>query len=104
MNEFLKLRNKTVKRINKIFRKLFGVENYKLAVDLKNDLKKYFEKLYNKNVSEIQISDLNRSDYYNFAKLRTLQKIINLYSDIVSLSFYGDELEEYNEHQWSWKN
>lgn len=99
MNEFLKLRNKTVKRINKIFRKLFGVENYKLAVDLKNDLKKYFEKLYNKNVSEIQISDLNRTDYYDFVKLRTLQKIISLYSDIVSLSFYSNELEEYNEHQ-----
>lgn len=99
MNEFLKLRNKTVKRINKIFRKLFGVENYKLAVDLKNDLKKYFEKLYNKDVSEIQISDLNRSDYYNFVKLRTLQKIISLYLDIVSLSFYSNELEEYNEHQ-----
>ena len=97
MNDFLKLRNTTVKRINKIFRKLFGIENYKSAVDLKNDLKKYFEKLYNKDVSEIQISDLNRTDYYDFVKLRTLQKIISLYSDIVSLSFHNDELEEYDE-------
>lgn len=97
MNEFLKLRNETAKRINKIFKKLFGVQNYKLAVDLKNNLKKYFEKKYDRNVGEIQISDLKRTDYCIFVKLRTLQKIIDIYSDVVSLSFYDNELEEYDE-------
>lgn len=97
MNEFLKLRNETAKRINKIFKKLFGVQNYKLAVDLKNNLKKYFEKKYDRNVGEIQISDLKRADYCIFVKLRTLQKIIDIYSDVVSLSFYDNELEEYDE-------
>lgn len=97
MNEFLKLRNETAKRINRIFKKLFGVQNYKLAVDLKNNLKKYFEKKYDRNVSEIQISDLKRADYCIFVKLRTLQKIIDIYSDVVSLSFYDNELEEYDE-------
>ena len=97
MNEFLKLRNETAKRINRIFKKLFGVQNYKLAVDLKNNLKKYFEKKYDRNVGEIQISDLKRTDYCIFVKLRTLQKIIDIYSDVVSLSFYDNELEEYDE-------
>ena len=85
--------NSARKKTEKLLKKMFGFSCAKDAIYEKNFIKKFLENYAGKNIADFTMEDVKKNSYL-YAKYRTLEKILSIYLDLVSLDkFIIKELE-----------
>ena len=81
------------KKTEKLLKKMFGFSSVKDGIREKNSIKKFLENCAGKNIADFTMEDVKKNSYL-YAKYRTLEKILSIYLDLVSLDkFIIKELE-----------
>lgn len=85
--------NSSRKKTEKLLKKIFGLSCVKDGIFEKNSIKKYLEFSAGKKIDDFTMGDVKKNPYL-YAKYRTLDKILSIYLDLVSLDkFIIKELE-----------
>ena len=93
MKEVTDYCNKVRKKTEKLLKRMFGYKSIKIAISEKKKLVNELESLAGKSIYDFTMQDV-RKDVYKYAKWRTLDRILSIYLDLVSLDkFIIKELE-----------
>ena len=83
--------NKIYKQTNKLTKKLFGLNTIE-TFHLRFELKKFIQKLINKDISEITSEDIIKNKIgYQYAKYKTFSKILEVLEQACMLKIFSIE-------------
>lgn len=81
------------KKTERLLKKMFGYNSIKVALNERASLQIFLQSNLNKRIEEFTVQDVKKFPY-EYAKWRTLDRIISIYLDLVSLDkFIVKELE-----------
>lgn len=89
--------NKIEKITNKLIKKMFGCKSISDAFIMQRELRIKIEEIIKKPIDEITNEDFIKNGFlaYNYAKYRTISKILQIISEVVVLDkFVVDDYEK----------
>lgn len=76
--------DRTRKKTERLLKKMFGLKSVKDALSERKEIILQLEKSAGKKVTDFNMNDVKKEPYL-YAKYRTLDKILSIYIDLVSL-------------------